>query len=1335
VSGSQGNVGKVVNSLIMIIVRFEIICLVVGLFLGLISSLSDFSDLCFRRYDSSMNSNTYSVAANVTVRGDGNYTTVSNTVNGRQVLSPDPDKYGQWVRANFIVQPGQTLQIEASGNLSLCRAYVPLYHLQNRTIPAAPPNAATVRILDINGREITVPNIYYVGADRKRVPIPRVGEQATPLTLIFDAQSDGWRNLTEVYRGDLVKVILQDNYSPPSGAPIVSNPTLSAADCNNAPAAIRTRCNNAVNINTQRTLTLAFCNSLTGDRRTACITQVNTALAPPAPSLTMADCNAMNVSLRAACIAAIPAANATPVAAPVAQVPVSLNAQQLAAAASRDNILNVQRPAAELARVNILNDINTQLDIDRQAESDRIHADYNTAHAALVATKDADLATITASAFSDDQKIAQRLVVTTAFTNAEASLQATSTASLSDLVNRIQARRVNLVNQLAAADQNIAMLTQNANQYDVLITDLGTNILRNIVTDSITNSPTVAVCAEGRRVYSPICGRYSLWNGTQTYSAATGCGDWDKCSDSCNCRCPKGNPLCWGVNFCSPCSCLKVTQWDPLPPTYLDNQSRTLTRFTDSTFMLGDYTRDPTINTSTSNCTASITPNPTQYWFTARDAAGLQQRFDTQVFPRNAAALGQNFTWARILPQGTDPYPDSNTSRKIYSGEYGANQVGYLQYRFHGVEASTRLTGGYVLKLYQTKCQRVNGNAITDSFVNRGAVQYLVLPSGTNPNDTRNVALTNNPVTLNFNGTGSTIINTGDDSGYFWFKINNDQNDYTDSFGSYVISISGQQNGGSFTLSVMDPLFRIIRDRVYDVSLGMFTNMTCYQKEITSNCTNFFNYIRALLMLYVMIIGYRFLLGEHIKQADLVKSLAKVAIVAGLINGQTFEYFREHIFPFVTGFSDQMISNMSGFSMISSTNSISNPFMFLDAIMSKMFLNPTFFLQVLTIMGMGLTGILFFLIVCVAVIIFIIAIFRAISIYIMALIATAFLIGMAPLFIVFILFDRTYYLFENWAKFLFKYMMEPVIVMAGIIILTQLFSLYVDEVLSYSLCWKCTIPFRLPFASILPFPGLANIPLFCIYWFGPWGLNPADDLMGMNMAMMVGMAMVAYSAYGYVELAAKMAERLCGAGGGPSSISTGGAISHDLGQVALEPLGLDNKSIKAAKAKLKNGLDDKKLDKAVAARGKAAEKAAEASKSTNPRGSQSESRLNPTMRSNPSSDVGSADSAISGNTGGTGGGASSSSSGQGGSASIPPISSGNAGGSSAASQTRTGTNTASAAGTTSSTSSQASVNNATSQVSPNSSDSVNATDPTSQVTSDSSDSVNATDPHQWYLLL
>ncbi|MBA2628572.1 MAG: type IV secretion system protein, partial [Rickettsiaceae bacterium] len=316
------------------------------------------------------------------------------------------------------------------------------------------------------------------------------------------------------------------------------------------------------------------------------------------------------------------------------------------------------------------------------------------------------------------------------------------------------------------------------------------------------------------------------------------------------------------------------------------------------------------------------------------------------------------------------------------------------------------------------------------------------------------------------------------------------------------------------------------------------------------------------LILYIMTFGMMFLLGMvKISQTDLVIRIVKIAFVSGLMNDSTFEFFNTYVFDFTTEFSDTIIANMSGYSLFSGSTSISNPMMFMNEVMTKIFLSSTFAAQIMALPAMGLNGVLYFILMIVCIGIIIIVLFRAIAIYLMAYMAIAVLIGISPLFLTFILFEKTRHLFDNWVKFTFRYMLEPVIMLAGIIILTQLFTIYLDYVIGYSVCWKCAIPIKIPFPSIPGIsPAFLDVELFCFNWFAPWGFDHRSSQMGLSMQNMVVLLMIAYCLWGYIDFSASIVGRIAGGVGGPSATGMGQAMSGAAENSMLKKVGLDAES-------------------------------------------------------------------------------------------------------------------------------------------------------------------------------
>ena len=721
--------------------------------------------------------------------------------------------------------------------------------------------------------------------------------------------------------------------------------------------------------------------------------------------------------------------------------------------------------------------------------------------------------------------------------------------------------------------KNLTELYRNDEYYVAILKDQKTPATSTSVYNNFTKTNVVADCSEGSRTYNPICGRYTLWNGDQWYRS--NCYFLEKCY-LCHCRCetvtglpywPGDEDTCHSVSGdwnCDWCSC-----WDDMyaraPEPYLNDGWNT-SPWTDN---IASVT-----NLVNHNCRSEALYMMTNFqfqkyfWLSADTPGGLMTRMNSNINPPDPTSAGSGYSFAKIVDDQSF-YNNSNDYKIIKHEIYNDSNVGYLQYRLGRTNNDhANNTGGYVLNIKQTKCRRFNGNGMNDVIEGRGVVQYVIAGYGEDPNTMTNPTIES--IFVDVDGQGS-ITAPSDKEGYLWMKIRNAPQDYPDSLGQYNVSFFVDMAHGGFFNDVLNPLFEGLKTKIKDASLTVFKNMTCYQGiGGAGNCTNFFNYIKGLLILYIMFYGMMFLLGMvQISQTDLVTRVVKIALVAGLMNNQTFEFFSQYVFDFVTGFSDSIIANMSGYKLATGTAATSNPFMFMDEVFTKFFLSATFAAQIMALLSMGINGILYFIIIFVCIGMIMVVGFRAIAVYLMAYLAIAVLIGIAPLFLTFILFERTKYLFENWVKFTFRYMMEPTIMLAGIIILMQLFTIYLDYVIGYSVCWKCAIPFKLPFPGIPGFdPAFLDVELFCFNWFAPWGYDHRSSSMGVNMTNMVILLMLAYCMWGYIEFASKITAKLIGAAG-PSATAMGGKMSGAIEGKALGAVGLDAESRKAIKTDVK----------------------------------------------------------------------------------------------------------------------------------------------------------------------
>ncbi|MCP5369325.1 MAG: type IV secretion system protein [Rickettsiaceae bacterium] len=721
--------------------------------------------------------------------------------------------------------------------------------------------------------------------------------------------------------------------------------------------------------------------------------------------------------------------------------------------------------------------------------------------------------------------------------------------------------------------RNIAELYKGDHVVITLKRDQITSSSISSMYDVIDKKIVSANCTENQTSYSPICGRYSSWNPNNQY--VDRCEFVAECIE-CNIRQECDSEIVAGIctgsyqTVSDMCSCF-TNHYAAAPAAYLNNGKHT--------YPWSDNINNLQINLHRDCATEQEYvdgdyQNQQYFWYSANNAAGLLYRFELNSNSAGQTALGTNYHFAN------NPTISSGNDNVIFDGilstELGAtntsgigavsdaaynSDLAYLQYRLYTHSEDAINTGGYVLGIKHTKCNRRNGESFSDNgFGNRGQIEYSI--SSSEPNDS-------SAQSLNVDN-GSAIINANNE-GNLWLRIKNKPEDYKDSFGQYNVTLITQIETGNFLTDILTPFLNGFKNTISDASTRIFQNMTCLNNNPNnSNCMNFFNYIKGILSLYIMGYGFMFLMGMvQISQTDLVIRVIKVGVVAGLMSGATFEFFRDYVFNTVTSFADEIIANMSGYSIFTEEEQISNPLAFMAEVLSNILLNPTFSAQIMALLSMGISGIVYFIIMIIAIGILLIVLFRSITIYLMAFMALAVLMGIAPLFLTFILFEKTKYMFDNWIKYCFKYMLEPVVLMAGIIVLTQLITIFLDNILSYSVCWKCVLPFKLPFSHLEGIaPALLNIDIFCIEWFAPWGYDPRESNLAINLQYIVILLILVYALWGYTDFSSQLVSRITESFGTPTATSMGQSLNSAIESKALKTTGLDAQS----RAKMKQSI-------------------------------------------------------------------------------------------------------------------------------------------------------------------
>lgn len=373
-------------------------------------------------------------------------------------------------------------------------------------------------------------------------------------------------------------------------------------------------------------------------------------------------------------------------------------------------------------------------------------------------------------------------------------------------------------------------------------------------------------------------------------------------------------------------------------------------------------------------------------------------------------------------------------------------------------------------------CYAVGGVPIGgDQTTNNGRLEYLLVPSGQSVSSV-NVATG----MISGKSVDSPFLNmTSSTSGKqdLYIRIH-DSGSRNDNYGFYEISVYAYQNSTfDFIPDMVASVIEPIRDQVYAVSQQMFSN-------IVQN-RNFINIINAMLTLYVVLFGISFLMGNtQITQKDLVYRLLKIGIVLSFMNSDYAQaFFNEYLLNLFWNGTMNLISYVSDTQLIQdqSSGQYTLDYRAIFGIVTSV-LGFFFSSQFLTVMGIL---ILWFPVGWIVIGFFIKNIFTFLNAVVITVVsmliaftAIALFIGLAPLFIVLVLFDQTRETFMNWLKVMTSFAFMPIIMFAGITMITKVILAVVYQLETMSLSLQ---PF---FTFYVPLPWL-KIPLFTVFWYFP----------------------------------------------------------------------------------------------------------------------------------------------------------------------------------------------------------------------------------------------------------
>jgi type IV secretory pathway VirB6-like protein len=234
----------------------------------------------------------------------------------------------------------------------------------------------------------------------------------------------------------------------------------------------------------------------------------------------------------------------------------------------------------------------------------------------------------------------------------------------------------------------------------------------------------------------------------------------------------------------------------------------------------------------------------------------------------------------------------------------------------------------------------------------------------------------------------------------------------------------------------------------------------------------FLSALRAALVLYVIVYAGLFMMGMvQDKQEEFLKRIIRFAIVAVLLTENSWDFFNNYLFTLfyngVDNFIGMMATQFTGAAatmMVDPVTGATIPtpesagassghiFAFADITINKFFQWET----IVKVFGLTFTspiGFLYVILIFVGMFYFLFALIQALILYLLAMLAISLLLIVAPIFLSFMLFERTRPLFDSWVKNLINYTLQPVLVFTALSIFNIFVYTAIYTLLNYRVCW------------------------------------------------------------------------------------------------------------------------------------------------------------------------------------------------------------------------------------------------------------------------------------------
>ncbi|NUY39237.1 conjugal transfer protein TrbL [Wolbachia endosymbiont of Litomosoides brasiliensis] len=259
----------------------------------------------------------------------------------------------------------------------------------------------------------------------------------------------------------------------------------------------------------------------------------------------------------------------------------------------------------------------------------------------------------------------------------------------------------------------------------------------------------------------------------------------------------------------------------------------------------------------------------------------------------------------------------------------------------------------------------------------------------------------------------------------------------------YIVTLFVKRKINDFISSNINKIFDFIKKGVIGDSVKV--SYEGYVKGLLQG-------VRALLTLYVIFTVVGYTLGTiQLNKFDFIVRVMKIAFIAFALSDRSWELFGMTLSKLFMDGSTYLVDSFSGY-----IEEGGKRFAFLDLTAGVLFTGETW-LKFLSLMLAGPFGFVAFMIILYSSFTFLQCIIGATFKYVISTILVALLLSLTPLFIIFILFQQTKFLFDNWVKTLAHVAVQPVILFSSLSILNQLMYSVLYNLTNFSACYQCLI--------------------------------------------------------------------------------------------------------------------------------------------------------------------------------------------------------------------------------------------------------------------------------------